>query len=71
MSIFIATFIIIGIAVIGMAIGVILGRPAIKGSCGGLNQVGLSGSCGGACSTEEKEICAQRKADKLKEQSSG
>ncbi|MBL1320081.1 MAG: (Na+)-NQR maturation NqrM [Methylophaga sp.] len=68
MSIFIATFIIISIAVVGMAIGVILGRPAIKGSCGGLNQVGLAGSCGGACSTEEKEICAQRKADKLKQE---
>ncbi len=69
MSIFIATFIILTIAVIGMAIGVIMGRPAIKGSCGGLNQVGLSGSCGGACSTEEKEICAQRKADKLNQES--
>ncbi|PHS23166.1 MAG: hypothetical protein COA83_10545 [Methylophaga sp.] len=67
MSIFIATFVIMSIAVIAMAIGVILGRPAIKGSCGGLNQVGLSGSCGGACSTEEKQICAQRKADKLKQ----
>jgi hypothetical protein len=69
MSIFIASFIILTIAVMAMAIGVILGRPAIKGSCGGLNQVGLSGSCGGACSSEEKEICAQRKADKLKQDS--
>lgn len=69
MSIFIATFLILSLAVIAMAIGVILGRPAIKGSCGGLNQVGLSGSCGGACSTEEKEICAQRKADKIKQDS--
>lgn len=62
MSIFIATFIIITIAVIGMAVGVILGRPAIKGSCGGLNQVGLAGSCSGACSIEEKEVCAAKKA---------
>lgn len=61
MSVFIATFIIIGIAVIGMAIGVIAGRPAIKGSCGGLNNIGLSGSCGGACSAAEKEECAKRK----------
>lgn len=62
MSTFIASFIIIAIAIIAMAAGVLLGRPAIKGSCGGLNQVGLAGSCGGACSTEEKEICAKRKA---------
>ncbi len=69
MSIFIATFIILTIAFIGMAIGVIMGRPAIKGSCGGLNQVGLSGSCGGACSIEEKEICAKQKAAKLNQES--
>ncbi len=63
MSIFFATFIIIAIAVIGMAIGVLLGRPAIKGSCGGLNQVGLAGSCSGVCSVTEKEICEKRKAE--------
>ena len=46
MSTFIATFIII----------------AIKGSCGGLNQVGLAGSCSGACSADEKEVCELKKA---------
>ena len=63
MSIFIATFIIIAIAITAMAVGVLLGRPSIKGSCGGLNQVGLAGSCSGVCSSEEKEICTKRKAD--------
>ena len=63
MSTFIASFIIIAIAIIAMAAGVLLGRPAIKGSCGGLNQVGLAGSCSGACSADEKEICAKRKAE--------
>ena len=62
MSVFIATFIVIAIAIIGMAIGVIFGKPAIKGSCGGLNQIGLSGSCSGACSSEEKDICAKVKS---------
>ena len=62
MTIFIITFIIISMAVIGMAIGVIMGRPAIKGSCGGLNQIGLAGSCSGACSSKEQKICAKRKA---------
>lgn len=61
MSVFLATFLIIAVAVIGMAIGVIAGRPAIKGSCGGLNQIGLSGSCSGACSASEKKECATRK----------
>lgn len=62
MSTFIAAFVVLLIVVAGMAIGVIYGRSSIKGSCGGLNQIGLGGSCGGACSLEEKEECARRKA---------
>ena len=63
MATFIAAFIIIAIAIIAMAAGVLLGRPAIKGSCGGLNQVGLSGSCGGVCPASKKQACeAKRRA---------
>jgi hypothetical protein len=62
MSTFIAAFVLLLVIVAAMAIGVLFGRSAIKGSCGGLNQIGLSGSCGGACSLEEKEECARRKA---------
>jgi uncharacterized protein len=62
MTTFIAAFILLLLVVAGMAIGVMFGRPSIKGSCGGLNQIGLGGSCGGACSLEEKEECARRKA---------
>ncbi|GAB4305055.1 MAG: hypothetical protein Kow0083_15530 [Methylophaga sp.] len=63
MTTFIAAFILLLLVVAGMAIGVMFGRPSIKGSCGGLNQIGLGGSCGGACSLEEKEECARRKAE--------
>lgn len=61
MSTFIAAFLLLLVVVAAMAIGVMFGRGAIKGSCGGLNQVGLSGSCGGACSAEEKQQCDIRK----------
>ncbi len=61
MTVFILTFFILLLIVAGMAIGIIAGRPAIKGSCGGLNQIGLSGSCSGACSMQEKEECNKRK----------
>jgi len=67
LTVFFATFTVLCIAVLGMAVGVLMGRPAIKGSCGGLNQVGLAGSCSGACSSEEKEICAVKKAQQLKD----
>jgi hypothetical protein len=62
MTVFIITFFVLLLIVAGMAIGIIAGRPAIKGSCGGLNQIGLSGSCSGACSATEKQECELRKA---------
>ena len=33
---YVASFIIIVLAIAGMAVGVGFGRPAIKGSCGGI-----------------------------------
>lgn len=37
MNYFLATFAIMLIVIVIMAISVIFGRPAIKGSCGGIN----------------------------------
>ena len=62
MTIFVVSFIVMLLAVVGMTAGILAGRPAIKGSCGGLNQIGLGGECGGGCAPEEKEICALKKA---------
>jgi hypothetical protein len=47
MSLFLTSFVIIGIVIALMAVGVMFGRGAIKGSCGGVNN-------GGAC------ICTQK-----------
>lgn len=69
MGVFIATFVIMGLAIFAMAIGALMGRSPIKGSCGGLNQVGLSGSCGGACSTEERDACALHKQQQAEQNS--
>jgi hypothetical protein len=47
MMVYIVTFIVIALAITGMAVGVILSDRRIKGSCGGLNTIqGLEGSCG-------------------------
>ena len=40
MALFLTTFVIIAVVVTLMAIGVIFGRSAIKGSCGGVNNRG-------------------------------
>lgn len=58
MSTFILSFFIFAILMAGMAIGVIVNNKAIKGTCGGLNDIeGLDGSCD-IC--EIKERCKRR-----------
>ncbi|NND91988.1 MAG: (Na+)-NQR maturation NqrM [Granulosicoccus sp.] len=58
MALFLITFGIMVLAVLGMAIGVIFGRTPIAGSCGGLNAVDGSGTCQ-SCS---RPCAARRKA---------
>ena len=45
MATFILTAIIFGLVIAGMAVGVIFQDKPIKGSCGGLNNIGLGGKC--------------------------
>lgn len=45
MTTFLATFIVFGLVVVGMALGVILMGRSIKGSCGGLNAIGDADQC--------------------------
>lgn len=52
---FLASFLVMGIAIAAMAIGVVMGRKPIAGSCGGLGRLGLGcdGGCGRPCSSGE------------------
>ncbi|MDZ7686595.1 MAG: (Na+)-NQR maturation NqrM [Gammaproteobacteria bacterium] len=55
---FLLTLVIVLVIVAGMAIGVIVGRKPISGSCGGLADVGVGGPCeicGGDASKCEEE----------------
>lgn len=47
MSVFLITFAVMLLVIIAMAIGVMNGRGAIKGSCGGLNADGKCRYCEG------------------------
>lgn len=59
MNLFLITFSVFVLVMIGMAIGVIVNDRAIKGSCGGLNDIeGLKGACD-IC--EGKKVCSRRK----------
>ena len=42
---FLASFLIIAAALAAMAVGVLLGRRPVAGSCGGLSRMGLGLSC--------------------------
>lgn len=45
MSTFILAFVVLGLAVLGMALGVMLSGRTIKGSCGGLNAISGADRC--------------------------
>jgi hypothetical protein len=56
MNTFLITLLVIGLVFGAMAIGVILGRKPIGGSCGGLGAVGLE--CEAGCA----KPCSKRRA---------
>ena len=65
----ILSLLILLLVVAGMSIGVLLGRPPIKGSCGGMSALGLKTSCeicGGDAARCEKEQ-AKRSASSTRE----
>ena len=45
MTTFLIAFLFFAIVVAGMAVGVIFSNKPIKGSCGGLSNIGLDGDC--------------------------
>jgi len=45
MSMLLVTFFVMGLVVCGMAVGVIFSNKPLKGSCGGLNKIGIDGEC--------------------------
>ena len=45
MTLFLISTAVIGLVIAGMAIGVIMGREPIKGSCGGMGALGIDTSC--------------------------
>ncbi len=68
MQLLILTFVIILLAMAGMAIGVMAGRGALRGSCGGLNLPdGTRIGCG-ACTRPQR---CPRRANKHAAQSDG
>lgn len=45
MTLFLITVVVFGLVIAGMAVGVLAGRPPIKGSCGGMGALGIDTAC--------------------------
>ncbi len=45
MTLFLISAVVIGLVIAGMAVGVMAGRPPIKGSCGGMGALGIDTAC--------------------------
>ncbi|MEZ5572322.1 MAG: (Na+)-NQR maturation NqrM [Halioglobus sp.] len=45
MSLFFISILVMVLVIAAMAIGVLAGRPPIKGSCGGMGALGVDASC--------------------------
>lgn len=69
MSTMILSFVVLGLVILGMSVGVIMGRKPIAGSCGGLANVGIEGECsicGGnpaKCDEEQENQATDKAAD--------
>jgi len=55
MEVLILTFIVLTLLVVGMSVGVMMGRKPIAGSCGGMSAVGMDTACD-ICHGD-KDIC--------------
>ena len=64
METFLFAFAFFGVAVLGMAIGVILSNRSLKGSCGGLNKV-MGDDC---MFCERKDDCKEQRKEQHKEE---
>ena len=45
MSVYLISAVVFGLVVAAMAVGVMAGRPPIKGSCGGMGALGIDTAC--------------------------
>ena len=45
MTVFILSFLVFGLVMAAMAVGVLAGRAPIKGSCGGIGALGIDTAC--------------------------
>ena len=66
MQIFLLTLLVLLLAFLGMAAGVLLNNRELKGSCGGLSNIpGIKGdcSCANPCEKRKAQMAAEQNSD--------
>ena len=65
MNTFLITLLVVGLVILGMAVGVLFGRKPIAGSCGGIANLGIEKECSICGGSREKceEINREQKGD--------
>lgn len=43
LTVFVATFVIFALVILGMSLGYLIKRKSLRGSCGGISSLGLEG----------------------------
>lgn len=68
LTVFIATFAIFLLVVLGMSLGFIVKRKAIQGSCGGIAALGMEKvcNCPEPCDARKKRMVREAKRQKLR-----
>ncbi|AFU97480.1 (Na+)-NQR maturation NqrM [Simiduia agarivorans] len=64
MATLLVTFVVLGLVIIAMSVGVLLGRKPISGSCGGMSALGMEVACDICCGDKQKCEKETKKADK-------
>lgn len=62
LEMFIIVFCFMLVTVVLMSVGVLFGRAPIKGSCGGLNNVGVERACGctEVCEADQRSLTTEK-----------
>lgn len=63
MGTFLAAFVVFGVLFAAMAVGVILANKPLKGSCGGLNALGMKSNCE-VCGGDDDECDRRNREDR-------
>ncbi|WP_336044017.1 (Na+)-NQR maturation NqrM [Klebsiella michiganensis] len=69
LTVFVATFVIFALVILGMSLGYLIKRKSIQGSCGGISSLGMEKvcDCPEPCDARKKHLAreAQRKQDRI------